>query len=71
MNKSNLIDLNTFLFLKSLLDSKHLIFGFKIECLFAASKCLDENLVEKRKENKIMLLNTVRDLVLRKQTLNT
>ncbi len=35
-NKTDLIDLNPFLFLKRLLDSEHLIVRFKIEGLLAA-----------------------------------
>jgi hypothetical protein len=44
VNETNLIYLNTFLLLQSLLDSQYFVFWFKIETLLSSRQGLDENL---------------------------
>jgi hypothetical protein len=44
MDQSNLIDLDTFLFLQGLLDRQYLVFWFKIEGLLAPCQSFDKDL---------------------------
>ena len=44
MNQTNLIDLDSFLFLQGLLDSQHLVRGLKVETLLASCEGLDKDL---------------------------
>ena len=48
VNESNLIYLNTFLLLQSLLDSQYFVFRFKIETLLSSRQGLDKNLCMRR-----------------------
>ena len=44
MEQSNLVDLDTLLFLQGLLHREHLVFWREIEGLFTAGQSFDENL---------------------------
>jgi hypothetical protein len=44
MDQSNLVDLDTLLFLQGLLHRQHLVFWLEIEGLFTAGQSFDENL---------------------------
>jgi hypothetical protein len=55
MDQPNLIDLNTFFFLKGLLDGKYLIFWLEIKGLLASCQGFDKDLCRmtpKDKENE-------------------
>ncbi len=50
MNQSNLIHLNSLLFLQGLFDGQDLILRFKVIRLFPSSQSFDENLNEEQPE---------------------
>lgn len=52
MNQSDLVHLNTLLFLQSLLDGQHLIFRLKVEGLLTARQGFDKNLCAKTNKQK-------------------